>query len=120
MSVVRVTALFVSRCSGVGSGLSTTRYRSQVCRDFLALQTPPYSSEQADEFDSAVAKSNRELHHVGSRRHKAGIPCVQLHGPLLPITTVRLVLTILWEGATNTSTTGVSPLVGLFGLSLLV
>ena len=64
------------------------RYRSKICRDQLGLSLPPYTQEQADEFDHSVAQGNRELHHKGGRRHKAGLPCVQLHGPLLPITTL--------------------------------
>ena len=64
------------------------RYRSKICRDQFALGPPLYSPEQADVFDLAGAKDHRDLIHKGGRRHKAGLPCVQLHGPLLPITTL--------------------------------
>ena len=67
------------------------RYHSKVCRNHLLTKPPrlPYTSEQADAFDSGVAKDNRDLHHKGCRRHKAVLPCMQLQGPLLHITTLR-------------------------------
>ena len=63
------------------------RYRSTVCRNHRMINPPPYSTEQADVFDLEEAKSNREMHHRGSRRHKAMKPCIQLSGPIMPITT---------------------------------
>ena len=62
------------------------RYRSKICRDQLGLCPPPYTQEEADMFDRAVAQDNRALHHVGNRRHKVVSPCVQLEGPVPPIT----------------------------------
>ena len=61
------------------------RYRSKICRDWHFQFPPYYTQGQADEFDDAEAKPNRDLHHVGSRRHKASRPCIQLAGPLVPI-----------------------------------
>ena len=64
------------------------RYRSKVCRTQMLTNPPPYTPEQADDFDLEEAKSNRELSHRGSRRHKAVKPCVQLIGPIMPIASV--------------------------------
>ena len=63
------------------------RYRSKICRNQMLTKPPPYTSEQADAFDLEEAKVNRELSHRGSRRHKAVKPCVQLVGPIMPIST---------------------------------
>ena len=62
------------------------RYRSEICRHQLAIHPPPMSEAEADELDRMDLLENRSLHHCGSRRHKAAKPCVQLFGPLLPIT----------------------------------
>ena len=66
------------------------RYRSKVCRNHHFLNPPPYTIEQANDFDNAVAEANRDLHHKGSRRHKAVLPRVKLQGPLVQITTLSL------------------------------
>ena len=61
------------------------RYRSKVCREWHLKHEPYFSQEQADGFDSECMELNRSLQAVGCRRHKAAKPCVQLCGPLVPI-----------------------------------
>ena len=43
--------------------------------------------EEAVLLDSQECLDNQTLYAVGKRRHKADLPCVQLHGPLLQVVT---------------------------------
>ena len=55
----------------------------------MLMRGPVLTQEESDALDSIDCPSNVLLHRAGKRRHFAEFPCVRLHGPILPILTIR-------------------------------
>jgi len=69
--------------------LNHVRYRSKVCYANALMRGPVLTIEEADALDQQERSEYQALHRAGKRRHVASVPCMQAHGPLLPIITLR-------------------------------
>ena len=51
------------------------------------MRGPVLTIGEADALDQHSRSGYQALHRAGKRRHVASVPCMQAHGPLLPILT---------------------------------
>ncbi len=55
----------------------------------MLMRGPALSQEESDALDRLCCPDNVTLHKAGKRRHFADLPCVRLHGPILPVIALR-------------------------------